>query len=269
MQERRDLVQRRRLSVVHAEALYRPFPPVDLDDDGFICRDRRVSESTSHGELCEYVFGAAQSLLAHLPDALVASDLAILFEWDNPGAIVSPELMVALNAGCHHRNSYKFWEERAVPDLALEAFSVKTWRKDLEVKPGLYRDLGVREFWMVDPLGKLPEPIVGRRPDPIVGWRLSDVGTYEEIPTLPSGGRRSDVLGAELFFDDRMLRFRELKTGEVVPTYVESCMLRAEAEAQARRMESKVARAEAEAARKAAEKRVAELEGLVRQAEGR
>ena len=69
MQEGEDLVQRRRLSTVHAAALYRPFPPVDLDDDGFICRDRRVSESTCHGELREYVFGAARSLLAHLPDA--------------------------------------------------------------------------------------------------------------------------------------------------------------------------------------------------------
>ena len=78
-----------------------------------------------------------------------------------------------------------------MPDLAVEFLSEKTWRRDVEVKPGLYRDLGVREFWIVDPLDKLP--------DPIVGWRLSDAGIYEEIPTLPSGGRRSDVLGAELF----------------------------------------------------------------------
>ena len=48
------------------------------------------------------------------------------------------------------------------------------------------------------------------------------LGVYERIPTLPSGGCRSDVLGAELFRDDEGLRIRDLKTGEVLPTYVET-----------------------------------------------
>ena len=43
-----------RLSVVHAEALYRPVPPVGLDDDGFVFEDGRVSESTRHGESRAY-----------------------------------------------------------------------------------------------------------------------------------------------------------------------------------------------------------------------
>ena len=223
--------------MVHAEALYRPVPPVELDDDGYICRDGRVSESTTHGDWIIHAVCAARSLLRHLPDALVASDLAILFERDNPAAVVSPDLMVALNAGCHPRNSYKLWEERAVPDLAVEFLSEKTWRRDVEVKPGLYRDLGVREFWIVDPLDKLP--------DPIVGWRLSDAGPYEEIPTSPSGGRRSDVLDAELFCDDQGLQFRDLKTGEVRLTHLES-----------------------ERRREAAEKRVAELERRLGLADG-
>ena len=237
----RPSAPRRRLSVVHADALYRPVPPVELDDDGHICRDSRVSESTTHRELIVYAFNAARSLLAHLPDALVGSDLAILFERDNPAAVVSPDLMVAFNAGCHHRDSYKLWEERSVPDLALEFLSEKTWRRDVEVKPGLYRDLGVREFWIVDPLDKLP--------DPIVGWRLSDAGPYEEIPTSPSGGRRSDVLGAELFHDGQRLQFLDLATGDVKLTYEESERLR-------------------ERERAAAEKRIAALEERLQRLEG-
>lgn len=229
----------RRLSVVHAEALYRPVPPVELDDDGFVSRDGRVSESTRHGESLAYGLYAARSLLAHLPDTLVARDLAFLFERDNPRAVLSPDLMVALGAGGHHRLSYKLWEEPKVPDFALEALSEKTWRRDVEVKPGLYRDLGVREFWMVDLLDKLPTPIVGRC--------LNDAGVYEEIAVSPSGGTPSHVLGAELFLEDEVLRFRDLTTGEVVPTYSE--VLERET-----------------AAREAAEKRIAELEQRLRSA---
>lgn len=249
---RRPSELRRRLSVVHADALYRPVPPVDLDDDGFVYQDGRVSESTRHGESCTYGVYAAKALLAHLPDALVASDLAFLFERDNPRAVLSPDLMVALGVGGHHRLSYKLWEERKVPDFALEALSVKTWRRDIEVKPGLYRDLGVREFWIVDLLGRLPAPIIGRR--------LNDAGVYEEIPVLPSGGVRSDVLGAELFLEDEVLRFRDTRTAEVVSTYLESERSRREAEAEARR---------AAAAHEAAEKRIAELEQRLRRSEAR
>ena len=234
----------RRLSVVHAEALYRPVPPVGLDDDGFVFQDGRVSDSTRHGESLAYGLFAAKALLAHLPDALVASDLAFLFERDNPRAVLSPDLMVALGVGGQHRLSYKLWEERKVPDFALEALSVKTWRRDMEVKPGLYRDLGIREFWIVDLLDRLPAPIIGRR--------LNDAGVYEEIPVSPSGGVRSDVLGAELFIEDELLRFRDLNTGQVVPPYVGSMRLR-EREG---------------AALEAAEKRIAELEQRLRRSEG-
>lgn len=241
----------RRLSVVHAGALYRPVPPVELDDDGFVYRDGRVSESTRHGESLAYGLYAAQSLLAHLPDVLVASDLAFLFERDNPRAVLSPDLMVVLGAGRHHRLSYKLWEEETVPDFALEALSEKTWRKDVEVKPGLYRDLGVREFWMVDLLDKLPAPIVGRR--------LNDAGIYEQIPVSPSGGTPSHVLGAELFLEDELLRFRDLKTGEVVPTYTEFRRLHEATEARAR---------EQAEALEASEIRIAELEQRLRRSAG-
>ena len=256
---------RRRLSVIHEEALYRPVPPVELDDDGYICRDGKVPESTAHGKSLAHGLVWAESLLAHLPDALVAYDLALLFERGNPRAVVSPDLLVALGVGCHDRNSYKFWEEPKVPDLALEVLSAKTWRKDVEVKPGLYRDLGVREFWLVDPIGKLP--------DPIIAWRLNDAGVYKEIPKLPSGARRSDVLDAELFLDDRGLRFRDLKTGEVLPTFADGQELRRVADdarevAEAARDAAEAAREVAEAGREAAEHRVAALEERLRRSEG-
>ena len=167
-----------------------------------------MPESTKHGRTLNYGLAAAGVLLDHLPDALVAYDLLFLFEEGNPRAAVAPDLMVALGAGRHDRNSYKLWEEGRPPDFALEALSQRTWQKDVQIKPGLYRDLGVREFWQLDPLRKLPEPMIG--------YRLH-AGVYKPIPVEQSGGRRSEVLGAELFFDGTELRIRSLRTGKNVP----------------------------------------------------
>ena len=54
-----------RLSVVHAEALYRPVPPVGLDDDGFVFEDGRVSEAARE---------AAEKRIAELEERLRRSE---------------------------------------------------------------------------------------------------------------------------------------------------------------------------------------------------
>ena len=234
------------LSVVHAEALYRPVPPVSVDEDGYICGDNRMSESTRHQRWLSYGVDAGRSLLAHLPNALVAGDLAFLFEEGTRSAVLSPDVSVALDAGRHDRGSYKLWEEPGVPDLALEALSEKSWRRDVQVKPPLYEALGVREYWILDPIGKLPAPITG--------YRLHH-GRYRRIPANRSGGWFSDVFGADLLIHEGEFRFRDVKTGELVPDYAQTVRER-DAE--------KRARADAERARTAAERRVAELEAELR-----
>ncbi len=239
------------LSVIHAKALYRPVPPVELDEEGYVCRDGKMPESTLHGDLLLFTLASLRELLKHR-NACVAYDLALLFERGNPAAVLAPDLLVALDAGDHHRSSYKLWEEPKVPDLALEALSLKTWRKDVEVKPGIYRDLGVREFWLVDLLGKLPEPLVG--------LRLNAVGDYESIPVSPSGGYRSEVLGADLVPQGDDLRLRKHTTGEVMLHYPEAL---------AQHREGEIARQAAEARADSAERRVADLEERLRRAEGR
>ena len=247
---RRPSVPRPPLSVVHAGALYRPVPPVEFDDDGYPGPDGRMSESTTHDEWLSYGATVARDML---PDALVGADLAFLFEKGNPTAVVSPDLMVVPGAGRHHRNSYKLWEEGILPTLALEALSEKTWRNDVEVKSGLYRDLGIREFWQLDPLGILPAPVVG--------YRLRG-GIYERIPASSSGGVPSDVLGVELFVDGDDLRFRDLVTGEVLLGLSQSNRARRTAEAGQRTAEA--AQAQEAVARQTAEERLRN-EALARQ----
>ena len=225
------------LSEIHAEALYKPVPPVSYDDDGYPDSDNRMAENDQHVDWAMYGVQAARWLLSDTPDAAVSSDLAVFFEQGNPRAVLCPDLSVFLRAGRRRRRSYKVWEEVGPPDLALEALSEKTWRRDVHVKPPLYQDLGIREFWLLDSIEKLPTPIVG--------YRLEG-GHYEPIPQSADGAAVSEVLGAEFLILGGEFRMRSLATGEVVPDFMELASQHAEVERRHAEAERRIAELEAE-----------------------
>ena len=241
------------LSVIHAEALYRPRPPVGFDDEGYPFEDCKLSESTAHDDVLTDFKNAAIALLIAQPDAMVQRNLLILFEEGNPRAAVEPDVTVSLGVGRHFRNSYKLWVEGKPPDLAIEGLSEKTWRRDVDVKPALYQALGVQEFWQVDPVGRLSTPIAG--------YRLSK-GVYRRIQPSASGALRSEVLYAELSYDRKDMRIVDPRTGEPIPPFAEALQMRKEAtrerdEANRQRDEANRQR---EAEHAAFEARIAELE---------
>ena len=241
------------LAIRHARALYRPVPPVGRDDEGHPESDSATVESDTHEDIRAYAVRALRIRHAAHPGFYAASDMGLLFERGNPAAVMAPDLLVAFGAGNRRRPSYKLWRE-PVPDLVLELLSPKTWRRDVEAKPGLYEDLGVREFWLFDPLGKLPRAVNG--------WRLDADGAYAPVPALPDGGCRSAVLGLDLVACGDGFRFRDPATGKLLPDHAETAAAR-DREASARRT-AEAARDRAESARRAAEARVAELEALLR-----
>ena len=196
------------LSEIHAEALWRPRPPVGYDDDGYPFEDQTLSESTGHDDVLSYFRNAAFTLLADRPDAMVQQNLLILFEEGNRTAAVEPDVIIALGVGRHFRYSYKLWVEGQPPDLVVEGLSEKTWRRDVDIKPALYRDLGVSEYWQVDPLGRCR--------DPLIGYRLRR-GVYERIAPSRPGVYRSDVLDAEISYDRTEMVIRNARTGEPIP----------------------------------------------------
>ena len=234
------------LAVRHARALYRPVPPVGYDDEGHPESDSRPSDSTTHFDIRTYAASALRIHYATRPGFFAASNMGLLFERGNPAAVMAPALLVSFDAGDRRRSSYKLWQE-PVPDLVLELLSPKTWRRDIDAKPGLYEDLGVREFWLFDPIGKMPRAVNG--------LRLDAGGTYAPVPALPDGGCRSAVLGLDLVARGEGFRFRDPATGELLLDHEETAAARRAAE---------TARRAAETARRAAEARVAELDGLLR-----
>lgn len=274
------------LSTIHADALYRPVPPVEYDDEGYPGPDGRMPESMLHAEATNYAFDALRVWFRDRPDTLVANDLLMLFEEGNPAAALAPDAMVVFGAGGSNRTSYKVWREgHAVPAFALEVLSASTWRKDVRVKPGLYAALGVRELVLFEPFG--PE---------LAGFALEGT-VYAPVRTLPDGGLPSRVLGLDVVVEDGRLRFRNPETGEILPEHLRLAALhsRSEAmrvEAEAMRVETETMRMKAEGGREQeaaarrhaearaataerrteteraradlAERRIAELEGLLK-----
>ena len=241
------------LAIRHALALYRPVPPVGYDDEGHPESDSAAVESVTHEDIRAYAVRALRIRFAAHPGFFAASDLGLLFERGNPAAVMAPDLLVSFGAADRRRPSYKLWQE-PVPDLVLELLSPKTWQRDVDVKPGLYEDLGVREFWLFDPIGKLPRAVNG--------LRLDAGGTYAPVPALPDGGCRSAVLGLDLVAQGDGFRFRDPATGKLLPDHAETAAALGASEAA--RQEAEAARDREASARRAAETRVAELEALLR-----
>ena len=233
----------------------RPHPPPAAVDypssDG-----KPLAENDLQARAILYAFGALRVRYSdRRRDVYVSADLLIYYEEGNPRVSVAPDVFVVFGVEDHPRMSYRVWEEGKGPDFVLEVASPNTWREDVERKPGIYAGLGVREYFLFDPMG---EHITPR----LQGYRLMG-GGYERLPAVESIDRTltlpSEVLGLELRAKGEEIRFHDPETGETLLSY---------AEEHAARREEAAARREEAAARRAAEARVAELEARVRALEG-
>jgi uncharacterized membrane protein YqiK len=166
--------------------------------------------------------------------------LLIFYEQGNPKKFVVPDLFVVQGVDPRKRRHYKIWEEGKAPDLAIETSSRKTRRNDLETKPKLYARLGIREYFLFDPIQEYLDP-------PLQGYRLRG-RRYVSIKPDNQGRLWSDVLSLRLQFENHELEFYT-KTGDRLLTHEEA---RANAEEQVRR-ETKARKAE-ERARQAEER---------------
>ena len=220
-------------------------PPAAVDypsSDG-----KPLAENDAQLHAIHYAFGALLLRYRERPDVYVSGDLLVYYEEGNPRVSVAPDAFVVFGVEDRQRMSYKVWEEGKGPDFVLEVASPNTWREDVERKPGIYAGLGVREYFLFDPMGEHYTPR-------LQGYRLVR-GGYERLPTVESIDRaltmHSEVLGLDLRAKGEEMRFHDPSTGETLLSYDVMHDARLAAEA----------RAEAEiAARRAAEARIAELE---------
>ncbi len=212
---------------------------------------------------------ALQHHFAKVPNVVVEGGMFIYYEEGNPRKSIAPDLYVVLDHDLGDRMVYKLWEEGKPPDFALEVISPSSEIRNREDKVALYKQLGIGEYFVFQPLTEKPEPrLRGRR---LLGCE------YREVEAEPGGGLLSARLGVELRVEGTNLRVRNAVTGreyawnEEIPRNTEAAEARAEAaEARAKAAEAR-ADAEAEGRRRsqaqvaAAKLRIAELEARLRQ----
>ncbi len=131
-----------------------------------------------------------------------------------------------------HAVCTKVWEERRAPDWVLEVTSRSTRREDTVTKRDIYAALGVREYFLFDPLGEYLRPR-------LQGFRLID-GSYEPMTPREHGSLLSDVLGLELHPRGEQLRLNDPESGHWLLTYAEQAARAEAAEAEAARLRGQV-----------------------------
>jgi Uma2 family endonuclease len=145
----------------------------------------------------------------HQPDVYVIGNIFLYYEEGNPEARKSPDLMVVkgVEPG-EERLSFKTWEERAVPCVVIEITSEETADEDLGPKRQLYEKLGVREYFLFDPLQEYLER-------PLMGYRL--IGEKYEPLSPDNPGLLSAELGLRLVAEGSTLAFFRLHADERIP----------------------------------------------------
>jgi Uma2 family endonuclease len=230
------------------------FPIIEYpESDG-----KPVGETDVHRREILHTIETLERHFRDAPDIYVSGNLMFYYEEGNPSAVVSPDVFVVKGVRKGLRRTYKLWEEGVAPCVVIEMTSRSTRLEDKGNKRALYALLGVREYFLFDPLGEYLKP-------PLQGFTLVD-GEYAALPVESDGGIISRELGLKLCRDETVLRLFDLASGrEVVRTEDLSAVLQqtlarvqqteeqAQREADARRLAEEQARLAAEQARLATE----------------
>ena len=232
-------------------------PPVPAEDPVKYPSEDGLPRSTNSDHL-EWMVRCYRELKHRLRarrDLFIGCDMLIYYERGNNKAAVAPDVFVSFGVPPRKRPSYFVWQEGKPPDVVWEFGAPVTIKGDAGQKKETYRGMGVREYWLVDPVGGVYDPRVQ-------GFELVD-GAYERMSCAegPDGfvAVWSPVLQLELRFADGRLRFWDRETARYRQLPEEEAEARIESIDRARR--------EAEALRQEAETQIESIDRARREAE--
>ena len=211
-----------------------------------------VAETDVHRQLMFALIGMLQTFFRDDPHVYISGNLFLYYQEGDPRQVVAPDVFVVPGIPNRQRRIYKLWEEGVVPAVVFELTSRSTRREDLRSKYDLYERLGVREYFLFDPLGEYLRPACR-------GYRLHQ-DRYRPLSPDEDGSLWSEVLGLALHARGEQLRLYDPTGQRWLPTPQE--------EAIARRAAEERASVEADA-RRVAEERAAMAEGRATVAEER
>lgn len=157
-----------------------------------------IAETDFHIKLLMNLTKALDIFFADREDVYVTGNIMFYFVEGDPTQVISPDVMVCFGIPKGDRTSYKTWEENdVVPSVVIELSSRGTWRKDRVEKKVLYEMLGVKEYYIFNPLEPKTSPA-------FTAYRL-DNGAFETVK-IENNRVKSEVLGLELVVEGRTLR---------------------------------------------------------------
>jgi Uma2 family endonuclease len=227
-----------------------------------------MGETGIHALVILRLYGTLRLLLLTYrkrTDVYIAADMFLYYEQGNPKAQKAPDVMVIFGVdGTEERRTFKTWEEKAVPTVIFEITSLSSVVEDLMHKSAQYAELGVKEYFVFDPLFEYLQE------NSLQGFYLQD-GKYTAIEPGADGSCISRELNAKLLRDGHFLRVVDLESGEIMPWPEEAVerfkQVNQRAEQESMRAEQESIRAEQEHTRAEqeymrAEQAVAEVERL-------
>ncbi|MCC6442260.1 MAG: Uma2 family endonuclease [Armatimonadetes bacterium] len=212
-----------------------------------------MGETELHVVTILHLFGALRYYFKDVPDIYVIADMFLYYEEGKPSSRKAPDVMVVKGADRRVRRIYKLWEEKVAPCVIIEVTSKSTCIEDLISKSFLYARLGVKEYFLYDPLGDYLE-------QPLQGFRLKD-GIYELISLTEDGTISSEELGVVFRPIARVLHVIDPQSGQSVPGLVNASEI-----LEAERRRAKEAEEHIEAARQEARRAAAQADQAQKQA---
>ena len=188
-----------------------------------------MAETDVHIDVLIYLREALRDFFRSEPLVYVAGNMLLYYEEGNPSACVAPDVFVVQGVAKGERRTYKLWEEGQPPTVVFEITSRGSRLEDLGTKRALYAMLGVREYFLYDPLGEYLRP-------PLQGYRLLE-GEYQRVLAGHQGELVSQALRLELRVQDGQLQVVNPITGEHLLTPAEAHAAR-RTEAAARQAEA-------------------------------
>ena len=169
-----------------------------------------MAETDFHAKLLTNLRLALEMFFAGREDVYVTGNIIFYYEEGDPKEVISPDVMVCFGIPKGNRTSYKTWEENdVVPSVIIEVSSRGTWRKDRVEKRALYAMLGVKEYFIFNPLDLKSD-------FSFVALHLKN-GEYEALE-ITNGQILSKVLNLELVVRDDTLRLFDPAAGELLKT---------------------------------------------------
>jgi Uma2 family endonuclease len=186
---------------------------IQTSDDIYPDADGKpMAEIGIHVKAILWLLAVLSTRFKNRKDVYVAANMFLYYAKGQPEKRRAPDIMVAkgLKDGSYERRSFKTWIEGVVPSCVIEVTSKKTAQEDLKKKKPVYQKIGVREYFMFDPLHDY-------LPAQIIGYRLVSK-KYQRIKPDDDGSLISEELGLRLRPEGIRLGLYDGKTGMRLPT---------------------------------------------------